>query len=97
MAGRFYRVGCKDYLQGTQLAYQLGTMKSLLTPLALGALGFGAWHFSNYRNAKRKRSLTQQKIEVWEGEGGAVPVHKTRTAQQVSPVRRQRVSPGGDG
>ena len=68
-------------------------MKPLLTLSALGALGLGAWHFSNHLSAKKKRSLTQQKLEVWEGEGGAVPVHATRTAQQVSPVRWPRTSP----
>jgi len=72
-------------------------MKNLLILSALGAVVCGSRHFSKYLSEKEKRKLTKQKIEVWEGEGGAVPVHATKTAQQISPVRKPSLSPGGNG
>jgi hypothetical protein len=34
---------------------------------------------------KKKDRLGRAKLEVWEGEGGAVPVAPDRTAAQVAP------------
>jgi hypothetical protein len=47
--------------------------------------------------SKRIRHLQKRKLEVWEGEGGAVPVKPSRTAAQVSPRRKPKLSPKGDG
>ena len=55
----------------------------------------GGRHFLRYLNEKRKSELSERKLETWEGEGGAVPVEDSRTAQQVSPRRRQKLSPRG--
>ena len=64
---------------------------------ALGAVVCGGRHFSKYLSEKEKRKLTKQKIEVWEGEGGALPVQSTRTAQQISPGPRPPLSPRDNG
>ena len=93
----FYAEVCKVCHKGTQLAYQQHAMKNLLILSALGAVACGARHFSKYLSEKEKRKLGSRKIEVWEGEGGAVPVHATRTAQQISPVRTPVLSPRDNG
>jgi hypothetical protein len=72
-------------------------MKSILTLAAFGALVAGARHFLNFLNEKNKNRLQEKKLEVWEGEGGAVPVAKTRTAAQVRPKKRPAASPPGVG
>ena len=72
-------------------------MKNLLILSALGTVACGVRHFSKYLSEKEKRQLTKKKIEVWEGEGGAVPVHATRTAQQISPAPKPALSPRGNG
>ncbi|MGQ0654276.1 MAG: hypothetical protein ACT4P4_18765 [Betaproteobacteria bacterium] len=93
----FTRGYVRSAAQGTQLAYQLHAMRTLLLLSALGTVACGARHFSKYLSEKDKRRLAKRKIEVWEGEGGAVPVHATRTAQQISPVRKPHLSPRGNG
>lgn len=70
-------------------------MKSILTLAAFGALVTGVRHFLNFMNLKNKNRLHEKRLEVWEGEGGAVPVAKTRTAAQVKPKKRPSVSPRG--
>ena len=70
-------------------------MKSILTLAAFGALITGARHFLNFMNQKKKNRLQEKKLEVWEGEGGAVPVAKSRTAAQVKPRKRPSASPRG--
>ena len=70
-------------------------MDRILTIAALGGLVWGWRHFSNHLTERRKNSLTQRKLEVWEGEGGAVRVRKMRTAEQRSPRRRPKLSPHG--
>lgn len=70
-------------------------MKSILTLAALGGLACGARHFLNFMNHKKKNRLQEKKLEVWEGEGGAVPVAKTRTAAQIKPRKRPSASPRG--
>jgi hypothetical protein len=66
-------------------------MKSLFTLAALAGFARGAWHFSRFMKQKRIDRLQARKLEVWEGEGGAVPVARERTAAQVRP--RKRPSP----
>jgi hypothetical protein len=55
----------------------------------------GVRHFLNFMNHKNKKALQEKKLEVWEGEGGAVPVAKSRTAAQVKPRKRPAASPRG--
>lgn len=70
-------------------------MRTLITLSAFAALYAGARHFLNFMNHKNKNRLQEKKLEVWEGEGGAVPVAKTRTAAQVKPRKRPAASPRG--
>jgi hypothetical protein len=69
-------------------------MKSILTLAAFAGLACGARHFFNFMNLKNKNRLQEKKLEIWEGEGGAVPVAQTRTAAQVRPTKRPSASPG---
>lgn len=62
---------------------------------SLAALVFGARHFGNYLSQQRKSRVARAPLEVWEGEGGAVPVDARRTAQQVSPRPASQASPPG--
>jgi hypothetical protein len=71
-------------------------MGHLLTIMAVAALGLGGRHYYSYLKNKKKRGLAQKKLEVWEGEGGAVPVAPDRTAAQVAPREPHRASPGAD-
>ena len=68
-------------------------MERIFTTIALGILALGGQHAYRHLKQNRKRSLQQAKLEVWEGEGGAVPVAPDRTAAQVSPAT---ASPGAD-
>jgi hypothetical protein len=68
-------------------------MRSLFTLAAFGGLICGARHFLNFLSEKEKNRLARSKLEVWEGEGGAVPVAKTRTAAQVRPKKSSKASP----
>jgi hypothetical protein len=70
-------------------------MKSILTLAAFGGLACGVRHFLNFMNEKKKNRLQEKKLEIWEGEGGAVPVAKTQTAAQVRPRKRPSASPRG--
>ncbi|HEX6154622.1 MAG TPA: hypothetical protein VFZ54_01265 [Burkholderiales bacterium] len=70
-------------------------MKTLITLSAFAGLYAGVRHFLNFMKQNNKNKLTQKKLEIWEGEGGAVPVAKTRTAAQVKPRKRPAASPRG--
>ena len=70
-------------------------MKSILTLGAFAGLACGARHFLNFMNQKSKNRVQDKKLEIWEGEGGAVPVAPTRTAAQVRPRKRRSASPHG--
>ena len=72
-------------------------MRTLFFLGSVAGLVFGARHFLNYLSEQRKNRLTAKRIEVWEAEGGAVPLHKRRTAQQVSPRPLSEPSPRGVG
>ena len=81
-------------------ARNLRTSDNMRTLFLLGSVAglvCGARHFLNYLNEQRKDRLTEKKLEVWETEGGAVPVHARRTAQQVSPRPVSTASPRGVG
>ena len=72
-------------------------MRPLLNLAAFAGLIYGARHFFMFLNEHRKNRLQEKKLEVWEGEGGAVPVAATRTAAQVSPRKASTASPRGVG
>jgi hypothetical protein len=71
-------------------------MKRVITSLAIATLAVGGRHFYRYLNNKRKNRLQQTKLEVWEGEGGAVPVAPNRTAAQIAPRRAASPSARAD-
>ena len=60
-------------------------MERLFSALALAMLAIGGRHFYSHMKSKKKNRLHQVKLEVWEAEGGAVPVAPDRTAAQVTP------------
>jgi hypothetical protein len=68
-------------------------MDRLFAVAAFATLVAGARHFINRLSRKRKDRLQSRKLEVWESEGGAVPVHSTHTAAQVAPRRASGASP----
>ncbi len=74
-----------------------GDMRVLFTLGSVVGLVCGARHFLNYLSEQRKNRVTEKKLEVWETEGGAVPVHARRTVQQVSPRPVSKASPRGVG
>jgi len=60
-------------------------MERIFAALAIGVLAFGGQHAYRQLKSKRKSRTQKARLEVWEGEGGAVPVAPDRTAAQVSP------------
>jgi hypothetical protein len=75
-------------MQGKRKARNLRTsvpMERLFATLALGALALGGRHYYSHMKKKSKDKLGRSRLEVWEGEGGAVPVAPDRTAAQVAP------------
>jgi hypothetical protein len=85
-------MGCKN---GTQLAYQRPAMRHILTLAALAGFACGARHFLRFLKEQEKNRLQEKRLEIWEGEGGAVPVAATRTAAQVRPRNPSQTSPRG--
>lgn len=71
-------------------------MKKLLTPLAVAGVAYGYCAVSRYMKEKKIARLQARKLEVWEGEGGAVPVEPTRTTAQVAPRNAPPLSPKSD-
>jgi hypothetical protein len=71
-------------------------MRHVITSLAIATLAIGGRNFYRYLNQKKKNRLQQHKLEVWEGEGGAVPVAPNRTAAQIAPRRHASASPLAD-
>jgi len=72
-------------------------MDRLFAVASIAALVAGTRHFFNLLSRKRKARLESHKLQVWEDEGGAVPVHSTRTAAQVAPRRSSMASSRGVG
>jgi hypothetical protein len=70
-------------------------MRSLITLAAFGGLAYGVWDFSRYMKQKRIGGWQARRLEIWEGEGGAVPVAATRTAAQVTPKKPSSPSSRG--
>lgn len=72
-------------------------MKTLFSVAAFAGFALGARHFARFLNEHRKSRIQEKRLEVWEGEGGAVPVEPTRTAAQISPRNAPPLSPRGVG
>ena len=85
-------MSCKN---GTQLAYQRAEMRTLLALAAVFGFAYGLRDLRRYLKAQRIARAQQRRLEIWEGEGGAVPVAETRTAAQVTPAKSSSASPGG--
>jgi hypothetical protein len=68
-------------------------MRTLVSLTALAGFACGLRHFFIFLNEREKNRVQEKKLEVWEGEGGAVPVAATRTAAQVRPRKASRASP----
>jgi len=49
-------------------------MRALFGVAALAGVALGARHLRRFLNEHRKNRLQERRLEVWEGEGGAVPV-----------------------
>lgn len=69
------------------------TMRYLLSIAAVAMTALGAQHFYRYMNRREKSRALQRRLDVWEGEGGAVPDARKRTPSQAA---RQRASPAAD-
>jgi hypothetical protein len=68
-------------------------MRTLVNLTAIAGLACGLRHLFMFLNQREKNRIQEKKLEVWEGEGGAVPVAATRTAAQVRPQNPSRASP----
>lgn len=68
-------------------------MKFPWTLLAWATLALGAAHIRKHVIRKRKEA---DRLQVWEAEGGAVPLDDHRTATQVAPRMAPALSPGRD-
>jgi hypothetical protein len=67
-------------------------MRTLLNLTALAGFACGLRHLFMFLNEREKNRIQEKKLEVWEGEGGAVPVTRKRTAAQVRPKKPSRAS-----
>lgn len=67
-------------------------MRSILTIAALGGVVWGLLDFRKFLKAKRIARWQQKRLQIWEGEGGAVPLAATKTAAQVSPKSPKKTS-----
>jgi hypothetical protein len=67
-------------------------MKSILTIAALGGAIYGFLDFRKFLKAKRIARWRQKRLEIWEGEGGAVPLAATKIAAQISPKSPKKSS-----
>jgi hypothetical protein len=72
-------------------------MKALFNVAAFAGFALGARHFARFLNEHRKNRIQEKRLEVWEGEGGAVQVEPSRTAAQISPRNAPPLSPRGVG
>ena len=70
-------------------------MKTLIKLGALAGFAYGVRHFLNFLKEHEKNRIQEKRLEIWEGEGGAVPVGTTRTAAQVKPRKSSAPSSHG--
>jgi hypothetical protein len=95
--GHWEWVTKKSCKNGTQLAYQHPAMRSLIRLAALAGFAVGARHFFKFLKEHEKNRIQQKRLEIWEGEGGAVPVAANKTAAQVRPQKPSSASSRGVG
>lgn len=72
-------------------------MRPIITLAAVAGFAWGVRHFLNFLNEREKNRIQEKRLEIWEGEGGAVPVAATRTAAQVRPQKASSASSSGVG
>ena len=60
-------------------------MDRLLCAASVLVVALGARDFSRFLMRKRKAEQLQLRLALWEGEGGALPQARGRTAAPVSP------------
>jgi hypothetical protein len=70
-------------------------MRTLFGVAAFAGFACGARHFYKFLNEHRKTRIQEKRLEIWEGEGGAVPVEPTRNAAQTAPRNAPPLSPRG--
>jgi hypothetical protein len=70
-------------------------MRSLISLAALAGFAAGARHFYKFLKEHQKNRIQQKRLEIWEGEGGAVPVAPSKTAAQVRPQKPSTASSPG--
>ncbi|HWM41846.1 MAG TPA: hypothetical protein VNP36_05350 [Burkholderiales bacterium] len=70
-------------------------MRTLVTLATLAGFACGLRQFFMFLKEREKNRVQEKKLEVWEGEGGAVPVAATRTAAQVRPQKPSGASSSG--
>lgn len=72
-------------------------MRTFFSAAAVAGFALGARHFYKFLNQHRKDRVEEKRLEIWEGEGGAVPVQSRRTAEQIAPGDQPPLSPPGVG
>jgi hypothetical protein len=72
-------------------------MRTFFSVAAVAGIALAARHFSRFLKEHRKNRIQERRLEIWEGEGGAVPVEPTTTAAQISPRNAPPLSPRGVG
>jgi hypothetical protein len=70
-------------------------MRIFFSVSAVAGIALAARHFSRFLKEHRKTRIQERRLEIWEGEGGAVPVAPTRTAAQIAPRNASPLSPRG--
>jgi hypothetical protein len=70
-------------------------MRSLFTLAAIAGFAVGARHFLKFLKEQEKNRVQKKRLEIWEGEGGAVPVAANQTAAQVRPQKPSSASSPG--
>jgi hypothetical protein len=70
-------------------------MRALCSAAAVAGFALGVRHFRRFLNEHRKSRAQERRLQVWEGEGGAVPVARGRTAAQISPRESSAASSRG--
>jgi hypothetical protein len=70
-------------------------MRPLITLAALAGFAAGARHFYKFLKEREKNRIQEKRLEIWEAEGGAVPVAASKTAAQVRPQKPSGASSPG--
>ena len=70
-------------------------MRPLITLAAFAGFAIGARHFYKFLKEHEKNRIQEKRLQIWEGEGGAVPVAASKTAAQVRPRKPSGASSHG--